>query len=506
MLVRKYNLDGTKTEDDNTTLIQLDKVYELTSNSEVPIPIIPDPPYEAMRQVSLRVNIPGSGSLVEGRFGVNDVEFIGRFEFDEHDNLVELEDGEVANRAYNAYEFNIDRYNYNKRLEDPSHVDAYGFSKVVFLLRDIGGSFINDNIQFNRPLLGEAKTRVDLSDFDKDHNVLATDSPWYTYLIGRNAKETIGNSSVTIDSVNTPNIIDKDLTYNGYNPSSISDDSYYPQTYKVENGKVVRRMDGIYGYDLDLDILCLNSFTDNITSSPYIFSITDYNSTNSANYIGVRNLVLTPITTSMNVTYNANGTYRVSKSMNTVGLSYVDINVNVSGGANLENKTVAYSSNGTYTITPSNGYDGMSSVQVTVNVPSGGSNLISVGYLSLQYPISSNTSYASLASTVFTLTTNTAYVQVQEDRSMVEVVDNNTYWSIRFSGVPLGSSAYTFTVSDNTYYKVLNYGPGNYAYILDTSMNSITSMAMIAWSSYKRTSWINLNKSHYSLIQLVIHT
>ena len=278
--------------DRSTDLIQNLKGVELdTLEGTI---INPDPPFQAMERVEIY-----PVTLADAVVGMGDCDRLGMFKI-EDGNFVELEDGEMSTAVYNLYEFTIDRYNEKQSLIDPDFVDKLGFKSIRFLMKNVGMSLLNDNITYNKRLLDDYVMTVDFSNNDIRANILGLDSPWamYTSKQRNPGPVDITSNTITVDTVDTPNILDQDINYDSWpvqqtrTRDASSNDEYLPQEYQTIDGKIVRKQVGISGYNIDLDIYCLRSLTVTPTSFPYTFSIADYNSGYNTNYVGIRNLTI----------------------------------------------------------------------------------------------------------------------------------------------------------------------------------------------------------------------
>lgn len=265
--------------------------------------IIPDPPNQAMKTVELNLD---RLNITNVDMGCQVIRRLGQYKVGENNQLEEIEEGELASRVYNLYEFNVDDYNEWAKDEIVDFRPVLAFRGIRFLMRDLSQSILNDNFKFIKRPLGGTETIVDLSDFDKEYNVLANDSPWSTWLKVREQQNIgVNSNTISVDVQTAPNELDQDLVYDSFQPPATRDvnqvTEYFPQDYIIENNKVVREQVGISGYNLDLDIMCLRSITVQPAQYPYTFSIADYNTQNNTNYVGVRKVIVNNSVTEKNI-------------------------------------------------------------------------------------------------------------------------------------------------------------------------------------------------------------
>lgn len=316
--------------------IQDEKIYNLI-NLDNPQSIIPDPPNQAMKLVKLNLD---SLNIVNVDMGCQAIRKLGQYKVGEGNELEEIEDGELADRVYNLYEFTVEDYNEWARQQIIDFRPVLAFRGIRFLMRDLSQSILNDNFKFIKRPLGGTQTIVDLSDFDKEYNILANDSPWSTWLKVREEQNIgVNSNTISVDVQTAPNELDQDLVYDSFQPPATRDinsvTEYFPQNYIIENNKVVREQVGISGYNLDLDIMCLRTVTVEPSIFPYVFSIADYNTQNNTNFVGVRKV---------NVNYNAPKITQITNYL--------------------------INSNGIQNIPIPSGYDAVDSISVKVNIPS----------------------------------------------------------------------------------------------------------------------------------------
>ena len=256
----------------------------------------PDYPFQAMKQVDI---LPLDNALTSAVVGLGDCTRLGSYTVDvDTGTVTPIEVGSYAPRVYNLYEFTIDRYNEKQHLIDPTFVDKLGFSAIRFFLRDVAHSNFNDNIKYEKRLLDNYLMIVNTSEYDGRVNVIGLDSPWamYTSKELQSGPVDVTSNTITVDTVDTPNVLDQDISYDAW-PTQQSRDvnsnnEYYPQDYQTIDGEIVRKQVGISGYDIDLDIYCLRTLTVSPTTWPYTFSIADFNSAYNTNYVGIRNLIV----------------------------------------------------------------------------------------------------------------------------------------------------------------------------------------------------------------------
>ena len=256
----------------------------------------PDYPFQAMKQVDI---LPLDNALTSAVVGLGDCTRVGSFTVDvDTGTVTPVQVGDYAPRVYNLYEFTIDRYNEKQHLIDPTFVDKLGFSSIRFFLRDVAHSNFNDNIKYVKRLLDDYLMIVNTSEYDGRVNVIGLDSPWamYTSKELQSGPVDVTSNTITVDTVDTPNVLDQDISYDAW-PTQQSRDvnsnnEYYPQDYQTIDGEIVRKQVGISGYDIDLDIYCLRTLTVSPTTWPYTFSIADFNSAYNTNYVGIRNLIV----------------------------------------------------------------------------------------------------------------------------------------------------------------------------------------------------------------------
>lgn len=281
-------------------MIQKVKNYVVMPNQYGEFDIRPDKPYVAMNMLNLTVP-PIELALDDAVIFRDDMRAISYLSYSRDGSYVEREPNEEAGFAYILYSVDVDTYNERKRRENPDWVDVLGFSSVQFLLKDCSHSIINDNFKFiNRPLDG-TKTVIDFSDLDRNLGALSLDVPIGTWLEMKGSSVGISSDSISVDTTTTPNILDQDINYKMYNPPSSNrsrnanenddDDGYYIQEYIREDG-INYRLNGLAGYNIDLDVYCLRELTVTPQSFPYTFRISDYNSGYNTNYVGIRNLTI----------------------------------------------------------------------------------------------------------------------------------------------------------------------------------------------------------------------
>lgn len=209
---------------------------------------------------------------------------------------------------YNMYKITIDKWNEQMRAIDPSHVDAIGFKEVKFIMRDPAYSNVNDNISYKKRLFDDYLMTIDMREVDKKVNALSLDVPWGQYVGGKTDTTCpVDSSTISVDVLETPNILDQDVVVEIPIPDNENtrrmrdideedeeeeEDGYYPQEYKVIDGKVYRKVLGYNKVVVDLDVYCLRTLTVTPSAFPYTFSIADYNSGYNTNYVGIRNLVI----------------------------------------------------------------------------------------------------------------------------------------------------------------------------------------------------------------------
>lgn len=298
--------------------------------------IIPDPPNQAMKSVELNLD---RLNITNVDMGCQVIRRLGQYKVGENNQLEEIEEGELASRVYNLYEFTVDDYNEWAKDEIVDFRPVLAFRGIRFIMRDLSQSILNDNFKFIKRPLGGTETIVDLSDFDKEYNVLANDSPWSTWLKVRDEQNiSVNSNTISVDVQTAPNELDQDLVYDSFQPPATRDvnqvTEYFPQNYIIENNKVVREQAGISGYNLDLDIMCLRSITVQPAQYPYTFSIADYNTQNNTNYVGVRKVVVegssSNITQISNYPITQNGTQIVPIPTGYDAVDSISLNVNVS--------------------------------------------------------------------------------------------------------------------------------------------------------------------------------
>ena len=267
--------------------------------------INPDYPFQAMKQVDI---LPLDDALTSAVVGLGDCTRLGSYTVDvDSGTVTPIEIGNHYSRVYNLYEFTIARYNEKQHLIDPNFVDKLGFSSIRFFLRDVAHSDFNDNIKYQKRLLDDYMMIVNTSEYDGRVNVIGLDSPWamYTSKKRESGPVDVTSDTITVDTVDTPNVLDQDISYNAWPTQQSRDvnsnDEYYPQDYQIVDGEIVRKQVGISGYDIDLDIYCLRSLTVTPTTWPYIFSIADFNSAYNTNYVGIRNLIVNGSSSSSDV-------------------------------------------------------------------------------------------------------------------------------------------------------------------------------------------------------------
>ena len=297
--------------------------------------IIPDPPNQAMKTVELNLD---RLNITNVDMGCQVIRRLGQYKVGENNQLEDIEEGELASRVYNLYEFNVDDYNEWAKDEIVDFRPVLAFRGIRFLMRDLSQSILNDNFKFIKRPLGGTETIVDLSDFDKEYNVLANDSPWSTWLKVREEQNIgVNSNTISVDVQTAPNELDQDLVYDSFQPPVTRDinqvTEYFPQNYIIENNKVVREQAGISGYNLDLDIMCLRSITVQPAQYPYTFSIADYNTQNNTNYVGVRKVVVegssSNITQITNYPITQNGTQNVPIPTGYDAVDSISLNVSV---------------------------------------------------------------------------------------------------------------------------------------------------------------------------------
>ena len=227
--------------------------------------INPDYPFQAMKQVDI---LPLDDALTSAVVGLGDCTRLGSYTVDvDTGTVTPIELGNHYSRVYNLYEFTIARYNEKQHLIDPNFVDKLGFSSIRFFLRDVAHSDFNDNIKYQKRLLDDYMMIVNTSEYDGRVNVIGLDSPWamYTSKKRESGPVDITSDTITVDTVDSPNVLDQDISYNAWPTQQSRDvnsnDEYYPQEYQTIDGEIVRKQVGISGYDIDLDIYCLRSLT-----------------------------------------------------------------------------------------------------------------------------------------------------------------------------------------------------------------------------------------------------
>ena len=258
--------------------------------------INPDYPFQAMKQVDI---LPLDDALTSAVVGLGDCTRLGSYTVDvDTGTVTPIELGNHYSRVYNLYEFTIARYNEKQHLIDPNFVDKLGFSSIRFFLRDVAHSDFNDNIKYQKRLLDDYMMIVNTSEYDGRVNVIGLDSPWamYTSKKRESGPVDVTSNTITVDTLDTPNVLDQDISYDAWPTQQSRDvnsnDEYYPQDYQTIDGEIVRKQVGISGYDIDLDIYCLRTLTVTPTTWPYVFSIADFNSAYNTNYVGIRNLIV----------------------------------------------------------------------------------------------------------------------------------------------------------------------------------------------------------------------
>lgn len=419
--------------------------------------IIPDPPNQAMKSVELNLD---RLNIANVDMGCQVIRRLGQYKLGENNQLEEIEEGELAGRVYNLYEFNVDDYNEWAKDEIVDFRPVLAFRGIRFLMRDLSQSILNDNFKFIKRPLGGTETIVDLSDFDKEYNVLANDSPWSTWLKVREQQNIgVNSNTISVDVQTAPNELDQDLVYDSFQPPATRDvnqvTEYFPQDYIIENGKVVREQAGISGYNLDLDIMCLRSITVQPAQYPYTFSIADYNTQNNTNYVGVRKVVVEGGSSS-NITQITN--YPITQ-------------------------------NGIQNVPIPTGYDAVDSISLNVQVLPVVTYSIKIGSLDKirPYEMGYKPTGSSLSYTV------------PNGRAMLMIFPRSSYCTIHYFYNGTGSSYNdSFSKYDEVWYYITPSAPGTtalgtYCYFYDSGDNEIIYLIDNSGNNTDKTS-IRLNR------------
>ena len=209
----------------------------------------------------------------------------GTYEFDpQNESFTELEEGAVGGAVYDIYRMSIEEYN-NVVSENND-----GFGLIELRFKNVNRSLINTNLNYGKSGIGGDTILT----IDQDRPPTGSDSaagslgvnvPIKIYMAKSVDTEVIDNTNITIDTVNTPNVIDKDIVVDTSNDPITS-------TTDTTNNIVKWTIPAIGESTTDLDILCLRSLTVTPLQFPYNFSIDSYNNDYNTNYIGIRNLTI----------------------------------------------------------------------------------------------------------------------------------------------------------------------------------------------------------------------
>ena len=209
----------------------------------------------------------------------------GTYEFDpQNESFNELEEDAMGGAVYDIYRMSIEQYN---SIVSENN-DGFGLIELRF--KNVNRSLINTNLKYGKSGIGGDVTLTIDEDLpptgsDRAAGSLGVNVPIKIFMAKSVDTEVIDNTNITIDTVNTPNVIDKDI---------IIDTSNDPITSTVDstNNIVKWTIPAIGESTTDLDILCLRSLTVTPLQFPYNFSIDSYNNDYNTNYIGIRNLTI----------------------------------------------------------------------------------------------------------------------------------------------------------------------------------------------------------------------
>lgn len=209
----------------------------------------------------------------------------GTYEFDKtNESFTELEEGAVGGAVYDIYRMSIEQYN------EIVSENNDGFGLIELRFKNVNRSLINTNMNYGKSGIGGDTILTIDSDYppsgsDTAAGSLGVNVPIKIFMAKSVDTEVIDNTNITIDTVNTPNVIDKDI---------VVDTSNDQITSKIDstNNIVKWTIPAIGESTTDLDILCLRSLTVTPLQFPYNFSIDSYNTDYNTNYIGIRNLTI----------------------------------------------------------------------------------------------------------------------------------------------------------------------------------------------------------------------
>ena len=178
----------------------------------------------------------------------------GTYEFDKtNESFTELEEGAMGGAVYDIYRMSIDQYN------EIVSENNDGFGLIELRFKNVNRSLINTNLNYGKSGLGGDTILTIDSDYppsgsDTAAGSLGVNVPIKIYMAKAIDTEVIDNTNITIDTVNTPNVIDKDI---------VVDTSNDPITSIVDqtNNIVKWTIPAIGESTTDLDILCLRSLT-----------------------------------------------------------------------------------------------------------------------------------------------------------------------------------------------------------------------------------------------------